>query len=79
MLQIIRIGISKSELIIFCMNTCFSINFLNNYALIICDLILENDQVVTFGISRNTHCSSLVLDCMVATPDIMYNWNSLFS
>ena len=35
----------------------------------VCDLILSNRQVVTFGISRNTnfkylsHCSSLVLDC----------------
>ena len=35
----------------------------------VCDLILQNLQVVTFGISRNTnfkylsHCSSLVLDC----------------
>ena len=34
-----------------------------------CDLILENDQLVTFGILRNidskysSHCSSLVLDC----------------
>ena len=35
----------------------------------VCNLILQNRQVVTFGISRNTnfkylsHCSSLVLDC----------------
>ena len=45
----------------------------------------KTDQVVTFGISRNSdfkyssHCSSnsLVLD--VATPDILYIWNSLLA
>ena len=35
----------------------------------VCELILQNRQVVTFGISRNTnfkylsHCSSFMLDC----------------
>ena len=45
-----------------------SMNF-NFVVLLKCDLILETDQDVTFGISRNTdfkyssHCSSLVQDC----------------
>ena len=39
----------------------------------------KTDQVVIRDILRNTEATVVPLYSIVATPDILYNWNSLFA
>ena len=39
----------------------------------------KTDQVVICDISRNIEATVVPLCSIVATPDILYNWNSLFA
>ena len=39
----------------------------------------KTDQVVICDISRNTEATVVLLCLIVATPDILYNWNSLLA
>ena len=39
----------------------------------------NTDQVVICDISRNTEATVVLLCSIVATPDILYNWNSLLA